>query len=140
MPDNDVVEIDVASLTVSRFFSRVGTVNLGLAIRPGNGGLFVANTDARNLIHFEPNVRSHAVDNRLTRIAITSGIVTPFDLNSNINYSVLPNLAAKTNALSQPTSLVFDPSGTFLYVAAFGSDRVAKLDTNGAVLARIELC
>jgi YVTN family beta-propeller protein len=140
MADNDVAEIDVASLTVSRYFPHVGTVNLGLAMRPGNGDLFVANTDARNLVHFEPNVRSHAVDNRLTRVAIGSGTVTPFDLNSNINYSVLPNPAAKTNALAQPTGLVFDPSGSFLYVAAFGSDRVAKLDTNGAVLARIELC
>jgi len=109
-------------------------------VRPGNGDLYVANTDARNLTHFEPNVRSHSVDNRLTRIAVGSGIVTPFDLNSNLNYAVLPNPAAKTNALAQPTALVFDPSGAFLYIAAFGSDRVAKVDANGVVLARVELC
>src|SRR5207247_422139 len=36
MPDNDVAEIDVATLAVSRYFPRVGTVNLGLAIRPGS--------------------------------------------------------------------------------------------------------
>jgi YVTN family beta-propeller protein len=140
MPDNDIVEIDTATLAITRYFSRVGTVNLGLAVRPGNGDLYVANTDARNLTHFEPNVRSHAVDNRLTRIAIGSGAVTPFDLNSNVNYALLPNLPARTNALAQPTALAFDPGGAFLYVAAFGSDRVAKVDTNGAVLARIELC
>jgi YVTN family beta-propeller protein len=114
-------------------------VNLGLAVRPGNGDLYVANTDARNLVHFEPNVRSHAVDNRITRIAIGTGTNTPFDLNSNINYGILPNLPALTNALAQPTALVFDPSGDFLYVAAFGSDRVAKVDANGSVLARIEM-
>jgi YVTN family beta-propeller protein len=140
MPDNDVVEIDVTTLSISRYFTHVGTVNLGLAIQPGSGDLFVANTDARNLTHFEPNVRSHAVDNRISRINIGSGAVTPFDLNSNVDYGVLPNLPAKTNALAQPTAIVFDPSGSFLYVAAFGSDRVAKVDSGGSVLARIEIC
>jgi len=142
MPDNDVAEIDVTSLTVSRYFPGVGTVNLGLAVQPGSGDLFVANTDARNLIHFEPNVRSHAVDNRVSRITIGPGAVTPFDLNATIDYAILPNLAAKTNALTQPAALVFDPSGSFFYVAAFGSDRVAKVDASNPtnILARIEIC
>jgi YVTN family beta-propeller protein len=52
---------------------------------------------------------------------------------------VLPNRPALTNAQAQPTALVFDPSGDFCYVAAFGSDRVAKVDPNGTVLARIEM-
>jgi YVTN family beta-propeller protein len=140
MPDNDVVEIDVATFAINRYFSRVGTVNLGLAIQPGSGDLFVANTDARNVVHFEPAVRSHTVDNRVSRINVGSGAVTVFDLNSNIDYNLLPNLPAKTNALAQPTAIVFDPSGSFFYVAAFCSDRVAKVDSNGTVLARIEIC
>src|SRR5207244_3072549 len=32
MPDNDVAEIDVGTFTVSRYFSRVGTVNFSLAL------------------------------------------------------------------------------------------------------------
>jgi YVTN family beta-propeller protein len=140
MPDNDVVEIDTATLAVTRYFSRVGTVNLGLALRPGNDDLYVANTEARNLVHFEPNLRSHSVDNRVTLISQATGAVTPFDLNSNIDYAVLPNLAAKTNALAQPTAIVFEPGGTYMYVAAFGSDRIAQVDPGGSVLARIELC
>ena len=142
MPDNDVAEIDVATLAVTRYFSHVGTVNLGLAIRPGSGDLYVANTDARNLVHFEPVLRSHAVDNRISRINIGSGALTHADLNAGIDYSVLPNLAAKSNALAQPTALVFEPDGTSLYVAAFGSDRVARVDADNPanVLARIELC
>jgi YVTN family beta-propeller protein len=139
MPDNDVVEIDVATMTISRYFPHVGTVNLGLAVNPASGELYVANTEARNLVHFEPNVRGHAVDNRITRIAIGTGAVAPFDLNSNINYSLFPNLPAQTNALAQPTAVVFDPGGSFFYVAAFGSDRVARVDTNGNVLARIDV-
>ena len=70
MPDNDVVEIDPATLAVSRYFSRVGTVNMGLAVHPVSGDVFVANTDARNLVRFEPNVRGHVVDNRVSRIAV----------------------------------------------------------------------
>jgi YVTN family beta-propeller protein len=142
MPDNDVVQIDAGTLGVDRYFSGVGTVNLGLAVRPGSGDLYVANTQARNLVHFEPVLSSHTVDNRITRIAGGSGLVMPFELNSGIDYNVLPNAAAKTNALAQPTAIVFDPAGAFLYVAAFGSDRVARLDADdpSSVLARIELC
>src|SRR5678815_129157 len=39
----------------------------------------------------------------------------------------------------RPTALVCDPGGDFLYVAAFGTDRLARVDTNGNVLARIEV-
>ncbi len=142
MPDNDVVEIDATSLGVTRYFPHVGTVNLGLAIRPGSGELYVANTDARNLVHFEPTVRGHAVDNRISRVDVNTGTVTAFDINPGIDYSVLPNPSALTNALAQPTAIAFDPSGSFFYVAAFGSDRVAKIDADNPsnVLARIELC
>ncbi|MDB6066013.1 MAG: hypothetical protein JWR26_2221, partial [Pedosphaera sp.] len=106
---------------------------------PASGDLFVANTDARNLTRFEPNVRGHIVTNRVTRINITSGAATYFDLNPGVDYSVLPNLPALTNALAQPTAIVFDPSGGFFYVAAFGTDRVAKMDPSGNILARIEI-
>ena len=130
MPDNDVVEIDAASQTVTRYFSGVGTINLGLAVNPATGDLFVANTDALNLIRFEPNLLGHWINNQITRISIASGTVTPFDLNPNINLST---------ALSQPAGTVFDPSGKFMWVAAFGTDRVAKVDTSGNVLLRIEI-
>jgi DNA-binding beta-propeller fold protein YncE len=139
MPANSVVEIDTAANAITRYFPRVGTVNLGIAVRPGVGDLYVANTEARNLVHFEPVVRSHVVDNRISKVTIGTGAVTAFDLNSNVNYSILPNLPALTNALAQPAGIVFDPTGSFFYVAAFGSDRVAKVDPSGAVLARFEI-
>jgi YVTN family beta-propeller protein len=139
MPDNDVVEIDAQTLAINRYFSGVGTVNLGLAVNPRSGDLWVANTEARNLVHFEPGVRGHAVDNRLTRIGIMNGAITVFDLNPGIDYGTLPNPAAQATALAQPTAAVCDPIGGFLYVAAFGSDRIARLDTSGNVLSRIEV-
>ena len=140
MPDNDVVEINVSTQTVTRYFPRVGTVNLGLAVQPTTGTLYVANTEARNLVRFEPNLRGHFVDNRVTRIT-TGGTptVTPVDLNPGIDYSVLPNSSAKSTALAQPTDILFESSGSYAWVAAFGTDRVARLDANGNVVARVEV-
>jgi DNA-binding beta-propeller fold protein YncE len=139
MPDNDVAEIDAATMNVTRYFSNVGTVNLGIAVRPTTGDLFVGNTDARNLVQFETNLRGHIVDNRVTRILMPGGGVEAFDLNPSIDYTVLPNLQAKATALAQPAGVVFEPTGNFLYVAAFGTDRVARLDVNGNVISHIEI-
>ena len=44
MPDNDVAIIAADASPVVGYYSRVGTVNLGLAVNPVNGDLFVANT------------------------------------------------------------------------------------------------
>ena len=135
MPDNDVVAIKTgASPSIAGYYSGVGTINLGLAVNPVTGDLFVANTDALNLTFFEPNLLGHWVNNRITRIQIASGQITPFDLNPNINYATLPNPQALSTALAQPAGVVFDPSGNFMYVASFGTDRVAQVDTNGNVL------
>lgn len=139
LPDNDVVEIDVASQSVSRYFSGVGTINFGLAVRPTTGDLYVANTDARNLVRFEPALRGHPVDNRVTRILRTSGQVTPYDLNPDTDYQLLPNPVARATALAQPTALVFEPNGKYFYAAAYGSDRVARVGLDGAVISRIEI-
>jgi YVTN family beta-propeller protein len=140
MPDNDVVAINVGpSPSIAGYYFHVGTINLGLAVNPATGDLFVANTDALNLTFFEENLLSHFVNNRITRIQTGTGTVTPFDLNPGIDYTVLPNPQALSTALSQPAGVVFDPSGSFMYIAAFGTDRVAQVDTNGNVLWFVEV-
>jgi YVTN family beta-propeller protein len=136
--DLDVAEIDAGEMKVTRYFAGVGTVNLGLAVQPFSGDLYVANTEALNRVRFEPNLRGHFVDNRVTRVQL-NGPTTPLDLNPGLDYSVLPNPAAQEAALAQPTAIVFEPRGRFFYVAAFGSDRVAMVDAVGNVLARIDL-
>lgn len=140
MPDNDVVEIDTATLGITRYFSRVGAVNFAVAVRPVNGDLYVANTDARNLTKFEPVIRGGFVTNQISRINITSGAVTRYDLNPGFSYTNFPSLPDKTNALAQPTAIAFGPSGNNFFITAFGTDRVALVDANsGNVTARIEL-
>jgi DNA-binding beta-propeller fold protein YncE len=140
MPDNDVVKITTGPIpSVAGYYSGVGTINLGLAVNPVTSDLFVSNTDARNLTFFQPTLRGHWVNNRITRIQVANGQITPFDLNPKIDYKILPNPAALKTALAQPTAVVFDPSGSFMYVAAFGTDRVARVDTNGNVLSFVEV-
>lgn len=141
MPDNDVVVINAGGTTpaIVKYFSGVGTTNFGLAVNPVTGDLWVSNTEARNTVHFEPGVRGHFVDNRVTRINASTGAVVPFELNPTIDYSVLPNPAARVVALAQPTAIAFEPDGTKMYVAAFGTDRVAVVDATGSVQARIGL-
>ncbi len=140
VPANGVVAINTGtSPSVQTYYAQVGTINLGLAVSPANGDLYVSNTDALNLVHFEPNLKGHFVNNRITHIQVSNGQITPVDLNPNINYAILPNPAALASALAQPTALVFDPSGTFMYVAAFGTDRVARVSTTGSVIGLVEI-
>jgi YVTN family beta-propeller protein len=140
MPDHDVAIIKTGSApSLAGYYSGVGTINLGIAVNPATGDIYVSNTDALNLTQFQPNLMGHFVNNRITKIQKSTGAITPYDLNPGINYSILPNPAALATALAQPTSLVVDPAGTFLWVAAFGTDRVAKVSTSGNVLATIEV-
>ncbi len=140
MPDNDVAEIDAATATVTRYFKNTGAVNFFIAARPASNELWVANTEARNLVRFEPQVKGHLVDNRVTRIATAgAGTVTPVDLNPGVDYMLFPNPTARATALAQPTAIAFEAGGAFFWIASFGTDRVAKVDaTSGAVVARIE--
>ncbi|MBL8727592.1 MAG: beta-propeller fold lactonase family protein [Planctomycetes bacterium] len=139
LPDNDVAQIDVATQTVTRYFRSVGTTNTAIAVHPVSGDLWVANTDARNLVRFEPSLRGHAIDSRVTRISTgATPVVTPFDLNPGVNYAVLPNAAALATALSEPFGIAVDAAAGRVYVAAHGTDRIGVLDLAGNVLARIE--
>jgi DNA-binding beta-propeller fold protein YncE len=147
MPANGVVSINTgASPSVAGYYAKVGTSNLGLAVNPVTGDIYVANTDALNTTFYvgtpypgTTNLRGHWINNRITRIQVANGQITPFDLNPGINYSMLPNPAALSTALAQPYNIAFDPGGTFMWVAAFGTDRVARVDTNGKVLGFVEV-
>lgn len=138
--DHDVVELDVTTHAVLRYVGGVGTNLLGLAPRPGVGELWVSNTEALNLVRFEPELNGNFVRNRLSKVALATAEVTPHDLNAGFDYTVLPNPAAQAVAVSQPGALVFAADGSHLWVAAFASDRVAKVDAaSGAVVERVEL-
>jgi DNA-binding beta-propeller fold protein YncE len=141
MPANGVVAIKTGATPDVSYYSKVGTLNMGLAVNPVNGDVFVANTDALNTTMFEPNLCGHWVNNRITHIQVATGTVTPVDLNPSFTYanSCASNAADLKTALAQPVGVVFDPSGDFMYVASFGTDRVAKVNTSGTVLGFVEV-
>lgn len=138
--DHDVVEINTTTNAVVRYVGGVGTNLLGAAVRPGADELWVSNTEALNLVRFEPELNGHFSLNRLSVVDLTSGTVQARDLNSGIDYGVLPNPAAQDTALAQPGALVFSADGAVVWTAAFASDRLAKVDAaTGAVLERVEV-
>lgn len=140
LPDIDLVEIDAQSCRVKRSISGIGTMNFGLAVHPTRDELWITNTEAHNLIHFEPALRGRFVTNRITRVDLGHvPRVVPIDLNKGVDYDVLPNDAAKALALAQATDVVYSPDGRELWIAAFGTDRVARLDREGKVVARVEV-
>src|SRR5450755_2573213 len=109
MPDNDVAAIGATSLTVSQYFPHLGTVNLGLAVNPQSGNLYVANTDALNLVMFETALNGHIVNHRISSVNPATGQTQSWDLNPGIDYSQLPNPGALATALAMPTAIVFEP-------------------------------
>ena len=140
MPDNDVAAISTSSLSVTSYFPHLGTENLALAVSSQTGDLYVANTDALNLVQFETNLQGHVVNHQISMLNPSNGQTQIWDLNPGIDYAQLPNPSAVSIALAMPTALTFDTTGRYLYVAAFGTDRVGIFDTTtGLVTGFIEI-
>lgn len=136
--DNDVAEINTATDAVMRYVSGIGTNLFDLAARPSSDQIWVANTEALNLTAFEPKLRGHFAESRLS--IFTPSTVSVVDLNPGVDYSVLPNPTAQATALAQPASLVFSDDGGSVWIAAFASDRIAEMDAaTGVVTARVDL-
>ena len=133
LPDYDVFVIDADATTPSviRRLPHVGTTLFDVAVQPGSGDLWVPNTDARNLVRFEPNLRGHLVETRVSVVDPVSGFVPPaIDLNSHINYNLTPGPPAEIAAsLAHPVTGIFNGSGSTYYVAGMGSKKVGVVNT-----------
>ncbi|MCC6409117.1 MAG: beta-propeller fold lactonase family protein [Planctomycetes bacterium] len=140
LPDQDVFELDATTLAITRSFGALGTHLFDVVAHPSTNELFIAGTDARNLVRFEPNLRGHAIDSRVTRLVATSAPTKSFfELNPGVNYAQLPNPSALATALAEPTALALDAAAGRLYVAAQGTDRIGVLTLGGSIVARIEV-
>ena len=144
LPDSDVfvIDADAATPSVLRTASRVGTILFDVAVRPGTNPpeLWVANTDARNLVRFEPKLRGNLVRTRVSKVNSSTGAVTPVDVNSHINYAVTPGSAGEiAQSVAHPGDGVFNAAGSTFYLTALGSRKVAVLNSAGAVVDRIDV-
>jgi DNA-binding beta-propeller fold protein YncE len=142
LPDLDVFIIDATKsppdLKTPPQTSRVagvGTVIFNLAVRPNDGKVYASNLELLNHKRFvgfagaTQGVQGHFVENRITVISGTSP--NPVHLNSHVDYSVPTGPQAEIDqSLGLPLGMVFDSSGDTVYLAAFGSSKVAVLDTD----------
>ena len=139
LPDLDVFAIDASAEipAVTTQQAGVGTVLFNMAVNPVNGELYVSNLASLNDIRFEgpgesaSTVRGHIAESRIS--VLNGNRVVSNHLNPHIDFdveegAVYPPSEAQ-QSLSQPTSLVVSPDGQRLYVAAFGSGKVAAIPT-----------
>ncbi|MVF11589.1 hypothetical protein FT643_05465 [Ketobacter sp. MCCC 1A13808] len=137
LPDYDVFEID-ASGSIPRVINRVsgvGTTLFNMAVNPQNGQVYVSNQEARNVVRFEgpgnnaTTVNGHFVESRIT--VLQNGVARPRHLNKHIDYSRdLGTSSEKSRALAIPLEMAISPDGGKLYLAAMGSGKLARFDTN----------
>ena len=135
--DTDGAEILTATHTVSRTVGGLATVNLALAVSPVDSTVAFTGTEARNLTRFEPNLRGHLVDTRLSLVS-RLGAVSIANLDPQVDYSVTPGpQAERDSAIGNPTGVAWSGDGQRLYVTALANDRIAVLDPAGTILGRV---
>ncbi len=136
--DTDVTEVDIASGAVVGVASGVGTHLFDLAVGPISGQLYVSNQEAINHERFERNIRGRFAQSRLSRVDPRDYRTISRHLNEHIEYgSPDGNAWERSLSLSMPLDLAVSGDESRVYMAAFGSAKVAVLDPSGAVLARI---
>ena len=140
LPDKDVFIVDATQDPPVEIdsVSGVGTVIFNMAVHPVNGKVYVTNIDAQNDVRFEPEINGHVAENRVTMIDGTTP--TPVHINPHIDYSTPSGPPEEIAAsLAFPMGMVFTADGGTLYVAAFGSGKVAVLNDSAQVTDRIEV-
>ncbi|WP_439135979.1 hypothetical protein [Pseudomaricurvus sp.] len=135
LPDYDVFTIDTSSSTprVIDQTSGVGTTLFNLAVNPSNDTVYVSNQEALNLNRFEGSgtqsttVRGHFLENRIT--VIDGKDVKPRHLNKHIDYNLEGTQSERERALATPLQMAISSNGEDLYLAAMGSDKLARFST-----------
>lgn len=138
LPDFDLftLDTDAEEPSVVAKASGVGTVLFALAVSPTTGAVYVSNLESRNLVRFEPELRGHLVDNRIT--IVESSSLESVSLNPHIRYEFPEGTREEFDlSLALPVSMEITRDGSRLYVAAMGSGMVGVLDNGGQVLRRI---
>lgn len=139
LADEDVFEIDSSSFKISNRYRSVGTILFNLTQHPKSGDLWVTNTEARNLVRFEPVLQGHVVYNQIALLTDPLEQAQQIDLNPEFDYDIIPNPHALGLALAQPTDIIFDATGEKAYVTSYGTDRVGVVSESGHVISRIEI-
>ena len=139
LPDTDlfVINANANPPVVTQTFSGIGTVLYNSAVNPVNGKIYVSNLESINQVRFEgpghnaSSVRGKFVENRIT--VVSGSTVTPIHLNKHVNFNLAEGqaipAAEKAKSLAHPLGMQVSPDGNTLYVAAFGSNKIATFNT-----------
>jgi hypothetical protein len=103
--DRDLAVIDAATRTVVNEVTGVGTLN-SASPHPVTGDVWVANTDARNLVP-SPTCAARSSQPDVDRGSNT-GTVNAVHLNPHVDYGVAPGW--RDRDLAQPTDVRFLPA------------------------------
>ncbi|MEM7255947.1 MAG: hypothetical protein AAF404_01020, partial [Pseudomonadota bacterium] len=131
LPDYDgfVIEASRTPRVLNRL-SGVGTTLFNMAVNPVSGELYVSNTQALNVNRFEGpgnvagTVRGNFIRNRIT--VVDNDLVLPRELNKHLDRSVAGATAAeRALSMSQPMGMTVTADGNTVYVAGFGSAKIA---------------
>ena len=138
LPDQDVFAIDADSdpPVETGFATGVGSMLFNMAVNPATGDVYVTNQDARNHVRFEPVLRGHIAEQRVS--IISGSTPAAVHLNPHVDYSTSPGPPSeRADSLGMPLDLVFNAAGTRAWIAAFGSGLVGEIDATGTVTNRI---
>ena len=144
IPDRDIFVFDTRTDRQVDVVHTAGTLLYGIAV-DGNGRVFVAQTDARNVDNGRAGTRKHGLaemDNRaflnqITRVHCRGSCREPvfFDLEP-----LPPQHPAPGMALATPFGIQVSADDATLVATAAGSDKVFTVDADsGEVLGRVEV-
>jgi YVTN family beta-propeller protein len=132
--DADVIHVDVSTATpsVGTTVQGVGTLLYDLEV-DASGRIWVAGTEARNEIFFEPKLQGIFADNVLTEIDGGTFEPTMRSLNGGLVSPVAPS-----EALAIPNEVLLSAIAgqDELYVASIGGQRIAVVDPATASVTR----
>ncbi len=131
--DHDIAHINVETQQIVSYTENIGTNIFSLSCG-ANGSLWVGAAEAKNLIRFEPNLNGIFSESRIARM--TEEGTEIWNLNPHATAAQLSQ-ENKSLSLAQPMSVQADEEGAWL--AAFASDRIARIDSFGKITTRIDL-
>jgi len=138
LPDKDVFVLDASATPPFEIasFASVGTTLFNMAVNPVSGEVYVSNTESLNRTRFEGNgvhggstVRGHVAESRIS--ILSPGGVVSRHLNKHVDYGVSPGPAVEiATSVAIPLEMAVTGDGATLYVACFGSSKVATFATS----------
>jgi DNA-binding beta-propeller fold protein YncE len=137
--DRDIAVIDATTFEVS-FVDGLMNICMDLAVNPGSGEIAMVGTDALNHSRFEPVLQSVFTRVLLALVQSTNSAAQVLDLNPHLDYDArtIP-LSERQKSLGDPRAVLWNSSGTRLYVTGMGSDNLTVLDPTGNRQALVKL-